>query len=151
MASPPPTHIPRGTATQESFDMRDPFSPYSTAMSPQPQPPALCASDEFVSEARLAALVASGHAVRSGALLRTADGQRWVLREAVRVLGLIGSESDPYGITGTADTLRSLLDRGFVMSSERIALGRRVYDAEYGYLPQQLHDPDASGVNPVVR
>ena len=131
--------------------MRDPLRPHSTVMSPQPEPPAQWTPDEFVSEARLTALVVSGQAVRSGALLLTANGRRWMLREAVRVLGLIGQESDPYGITGTADTLRSLLGRGFVMSSERIALGRRAYDAEYGYLPQPLDDADASGVNPVAR
>jgi hypothetical protein len=128
-----------------------PYDFYSTAMSPQPEPPALLIADEFLSEARLSALLAGGDAVASGALLRTADGRRWMLREAVRVLGLHGQDNDPYGITGTADTLRSLLARGFVMSSERIALGRRVYDVEYGYLPQPLSDPDASGVNPVAR
>ena len=41
----------------------------------------------------------------------------------------------------------AMVKRGFVMSAERIALGRCIYDVEYGYIAQPVNGADSSGVN----
>ena len=107
--------------------------------------------DGFVTDDQLHGWVANGHAARAGIKLSLRDGRRFVLLEAVRVLGNVDSETDPYGFTGHVDTLGAMLKRGFVMSAERIALGRRVYDVEYGWIAEPMADADRSGVNPTVR
>ncbi len=133
--------------------MHDRISDFPPAMSPISQPPVTqLGDDEFISNQQLEKLLELGHASRRGMLLRARTGQQFVMHEAVRVLGRLGQESDPYGFIGVVDTIGGLLKRGFVMSAERIALGRAVYDAEYGYIvePIDTGNPDASGVNPVA-
>lgn len=131
--------------------MHDPLDDLPPAMCPAPRPTTTIVADEFVSRDDLAALVRDGRVRIDGAIAHV-DGTSHLLREAVRVLGSASHETDPYGFTGKADTLAAFLQRGFVLSAERIALGRFVYDVEYGYLPQPLRNgPDESGVNPVVR
>ncbi|MEZ4443614.1 MAG: hypothetical protein R3B72_31370 [Polyangiaceae bacterium] len=130
-----------------------PRSDFPPAMTPaqdtdEPLEPTL---EDFVSEAELARQLAARRLTRVGHVIHLRDGRRYVLVEAVRILGAASAETDPYGLTGTTDTLRSFLRRGFVMNAERLALGRHVYDAEYGYLLHRMADADASGVNPVVR
>jgi len=107
--------------------------------------------DGFVTDDQLRRWVASGQATRKGCRLSLRDGREYVLLEAVRVLGNTSSGTDPYGFTGRVDTVGAMLKRGFVMSAERIALGRRVYDVEYGWLAEPMADADRSGVNPAVR
>jgi hypothetical protein len=115
--------------------------------------------DEFLSDDALHRLVATRAVVRAGMLLTASDGRRFALLEAVRVLGSAPSSrptsshgSDPYGFTGLVDTVGNMLRRGFVMSSERVALGRRAYDVEYGWLltPVPTASADASGINPRI-
>lgn len=113
--------------------------------------------EELVSDEELARLVAAGHVTRAGVLLTTWDGQIFTLQEAVRVLGSVPSSrpggshgSDPFGFTGLVDTVGNMLKRGFVMSSSRVALGRRAYDVEYGWLAFPVGSADKSGVNPKV-
>ena len=118
-------------------------------MAPAPQSYAI-ALDEFVSDADLRALVAGGRAVRRGGLLTIADGRQYVLREAARILGSASGDTDPYGFVGMSETIRALLDRGFVMSAHRIAFGRRVYDVEYGWIAEALASADRSGINPKI-
>ena len=109
------------------------------------------AIDEFLAERELALLIERGDAHQHGAMMRMRDGRLYVLREGVRILGNISHETDPYGFTGTADTLRALLKRGFVMHSERLALGRAIYEAEFGFLPQLISTgADQSGINPIL-
>ena len=130
--------------------MNDPIS-HPPAMSPQSQPPLpQIGLDEFISDEHLAEILARGEATRSGAILRTTTGAVFVLHEAIRVLGRVSQETDPYGFIGVVDTIGGMLKRGFVMSAERIALGRTVYDAEFGYIVQAIGNgsADASGVNP---
>lgn len=129
-----------------------PAFPYD-AMSPSSPPPLpQLGLDEFISEEQLAMLVERGDAVRRGAIVRAPSGVMYVLHEAVRVLGRVSQETDPYGFIGVVDTVGGMLKRGFVMSASRIALGRAVYDAEYGYIvePVGAGSPDASGVNPKI-
>lgn len=133
--------------------MHDRISDLPPAMSPISQPPLpRLGVDEFVSDEQLALLIEHGEVVRRGTILRTRSGVMYVLHEAVRVLGRVSQETDPYGYIGVVDTVGGMLKRGFVMSAERIALGRAVYDAEYGYIiqPVQNGSPDASGVNPKI-
>ncbi len=121
------------------------------AMSAPSQPPLpQLGLDEFVSNERLRAALERGDATRHGAILRARNGNMFVLTEAVRVLGRVSQETDPYGFIGVVDTIGGMLARGFVMSAERIALGRAVYDAEYGYIIEPVGNgsADASGVNP---
>jgi hypothetical protein len=119
---------------------------------PPPTPPAYAAPplDDFLSEQALADMIQRG-ASRRGVVLRRPDGRRYALQHAVRIIGIHSHDTDPYGLIGTVDSIRALLERGFVMNAERVALGRSVYDAEYGYLAELVADPDASGVNPVMR
>jgi hypothetical protein len=42
--------------------------------------------------------------------------------------------------------LGSLVRRGFVVTSRRVALNRVVYDVEFGVLAHPLTDADATGV-----
>lgn len=128
--------------------MTDPYD-FPPAMHPVHEPePVRLAPDEFLSRDALDALAANGEIHLAGALARTRDGERYVLRDALRVLGKVSPETDPYGFIGHTDTLASFLRRGFVMSAERIALGRSVYDVEYGYLAQRVGgDADRSGTH----
>jgi hypothetical protein len=131
--------------------MHDPISDYPPAMSPVSEPPvARLGLDEFISEEQLARLLERGDAIRNGCILRGKNGALYTLQEAVRVLGNVSQETDPFGFIGIIDTVGSMLKRGFVMNSERIALGRAIYDAEYGYLVQPVGNgsADQSGVNP---
>jgi hypothetical protein len=119
----------------------------NTQRSPEP-----IALEEFVAEDHLTTLIDRGDAHRNGCLLWLRDGRMYALQDAVRILGNVSHETDPYGFTGTTDTLASMLRRGFVMNSERVALGRSVYDVAWGYLVQRISgSPDASGANPVMR
>lgn len=132
--------------------MNDPYD-FPPAMSPayDTSPPPLTA-DEFISDDELTAVLAQGGVRRDGCVLRTHDGTTYLLEEAMRALGNIRQETDPYGVTGQAETLGGWLRRGFVMSSQRIALGRAVYDAESGFILRRLaRDADASGINPAIR
>ncbi len=133
--------------------MQDRISDFPPAMSPIRQPPLpQLGLDEFISDGQLAAMIDAGHATRRGAIVHGQNGSMYVLHEAGRVLGRVSQESDPYGYIGVVDTIGGMLKRGFVMSAERIALGRAVYDAEYGFIvePVGSGSADASGVNPKI-
>ena len=127
--------------------MNDPFD-FPPAMIPARADQPRLAADEFIARDDLDGLVAAGEVRLQGAIARTTTGGVFVLREAVRVLGNISHETDPYGFTGQVDTVGAFLRRGFVMSGERIALGRSVYDVEYGFLVQLVSGgADRSGIN----
>jgi hypothetical protein len=90
--------------------------------------------DAFVSEAMVDGWVRVGAAVRAGAVLAARDGRRFVLRDAVRVLGRRNGDTDPYGFTGRVDTIRDLIRRGASISADALKLGPAVYDIEYGFI-----------------
>ena len=128
-------------------------------MSPAPTLPLL--DEEFLSADDLQALCSPNdrgdtHAVRQGALLHTARGS-FVLLEAVRILGTVTGDTDPYGYIGRVETLGALVKRGFVINAQRCGLGRQAYEIQHGYLLEAVAatsrhgDPDESGVNPVIR
>ena len=142
-------------------------------MSPAPTLPLL--DEEFLSADDLQALCSPNdrgdtHAVRQGALLHTDEGLGGnlvdlearanlgcVLLEAVRILGTVTGDTDPYGYIGRVETLGALVKRGFVINAQRCGLGRQAYEIQHGYLLEAVAatsrrgDPDESGGNPAVR
>jgi len=88
----------------------------------------------FIPEMLIDAWVRAGHATRAGALLTARDGQRFVLQDAVRVLGRRNGDTDPYGMTGRADALRELLRKGAIIADDTMRLGPAVYDIEHGVI-----------------
>ncbi|APR82943.1 Hypothetical protein A7982_08292 [Minicystis rosea] len=90
--------------------------------------------DAFVAETTLDGWVRSGAATRIGASLTVCDGRRYVLRDAVRVIGRRNGDTDPYGFTGRVEALREIVKRGATLSADGLRLGPAVYDVEYGYI-----------------
>lgn len=106
-----------------------------------PPPPILIGEDAFVSEIVLDAWTRGGVARRVGGLLALGDGRRYVLRDAVRVLGRRNGDTDPYGFTGSVEAMRELVRRGATISADALRLGPAVYDIEYGYLVVSCDEP----------
>ncbi len=77
---------------------------------------------------------AAGAVARAGGLLVTSDGRRFLLRDAVRVLGRRNGDTDPYGFTGRVEAIRDLIRRGANVSADALRLGPAVYDIEYGFV-----------------
>lgn len=94
--------------------------------------------DGFVSDAALEDWVRTGFASRSGAVLALSDGRRYVLTDGLRILGRRNGDSDPYGLTGSLLTLRSLLRRGGLISQDGVRLGPAIYDAAFGSIAEPL-------------
>lgn len=92
------------------------------------------APDGFVPDAIVDGWTRSGAATRAGALLTLSDGRRYVLRDAVRVIGRRNGDTDPYGFTGRVEALRELLRRGVTLAADAIRLGPAAYDVEYGVI-----------------
>jgi hypothetical protein len=88
----------------------------------------------FLSEAQVDAWVRTGAATRSGCLLTAHDGRRFLLRDAVRVLGRRNGDTDPYGFTGRVEAIRDFIRRGASVSADALKLGQAVYDIEYGFM-----------------
>lgn len=97
-------------------------------------PPPRIAEDAFIAETVVDAWIRNGAAARVGPILTLADGPRYVLRDAVRVIGRRNGDTDPYGFTGRIDALRDLIRRGATLSVDALRLGPVVYDIEYGYV-----------------
>lgn len=86
----------------------------------------------FIAEADLAAWLRAGEIAREGVILTARDGRRFVLQEAVRVLGRNNGASDPYGFTGQVDSIRELVRKGATIAGDTLRLGPAAYDVEYG-------------------
>jgi len=113
--------------------------------SPAPLSPRLVL-DGFVPDELLTSLLESGHIERDGAVLHADDGRSYIIEDAVRVLGCHERLNDPYGFTGTVETVGTLVRRGFVVTSERIALNRVAYDVELGVLAAPFPLSEHTGV-----
>jgi hypothetical protein len=99
-----------------------------------PVPSVRVGEDAFASEATVDAWVRGGAATRAGGLLTVHDGRRYMLRDAVRVLGRRNGDTDPYGFTGRVDAIRDFIRRGASISTDALRLGPAVYDIEYGFI-----------------
>ncbi len=94
--------------------------------------------DGFVPDGTLEEWLRTGAARREGAFLGLSDGRRFLLTDALRILGRRNGDSDPYGFTGRILSLRSLLKRGAMLSAEGVRLGPVVYDVELGSLAEPM-------------
>ena len=54
--------------------------------------------------------------------------------DGLRILGRRDGDSDPYGLTGRVLSLRSVLRRGGLLSSDGVRIGPAIYDAAFGVL-----------------
>ena len=110
--------------------------PRTTLSSPVPGtvPLPCIEADAFVPEVTVDGWVRRGAATRVGGLLVTPDGRRFVLRDAIRVLGRRNGDTDPYGFTGKVESIRELIRRGASVSADALRLGPAVYDIEYGFV-----------------
>jgi hypothetical protein len=119
--------------------------PAMSSNPPAPLSPRL-AMDGFLPDDLLTSLLESGHATRSDGVLHTSDGRTYVLEDGVRVIGCHDRANDPYGFTGMVESIGALVRRGFVVSSERIALNRIAYDVELGVIAHPLVLGEDTGV-----
>lgn len=128
------------------------MSPHHRTPTPTPgsQVVVRLGDDGFASDAQLASWLRNGAAVRAGAVLTTREGRRFMLQDALRILGLQSGEMDPFGLTGRVDTIRQLLRQGALLSAERMRIGQHSYDVEYGVLALPFASADESGANPRV-
>jgi hypothetical protein len=78
-------------------------------------------------------------------VLTLPTGERYALQDGLRILGVEPGKTDPYGLTGRASSLPALLERGFVVSATRVALGRHLYDIELGVILRRIDGSDESG------
>jgi hypothetical protein len=92
------------------------------------------AEDRFVSESLVDAWTRGGLATRDDCVLNLADGRRYLLRDAVRILGRRNGDTDPYGLTGRVEAIRDILRRGAMVTADALRLGSSIYDLEYGFL-----------------
>jgi hypothetical protein len=90
--------------------------------------------DAFVSDAVVDRWVRTGAAARTNGVLATRDGRRFLLRDAVRVIGRRNGDTDPYGLTGRVEAIREFIRRGANVSADALRLGPAVYDIEYGFV-----------------
>jgi hypothetical protein len=90
------------------------------------------AEDAFISESKIQRWVRSGAATRAGTLLATSDGRRYLLRDAVRIIGRRNGDSDPYGLTGRVEALRDFVRQGATVSEGSLRIAHVVYDIEHG-------------------
>jgi hypothetical protein len=92
------------------------------------------AEDAFISEPVIDGWVRAGAATRTNSVLTVRDGRRFLLRDAIRVLGRRNGDTDPYGFTGKVEPIREFIRRGASVSADGLRLGPAVYDVEYGFV-----------------
>jgi hypothetical protein len=138
MATPETPHIPRSSVPPPTVASAGTLPPRSARASAASAPGVVAGvrvgEDGFASEATVDAWVRSGAASRGGASLALPDGRRFVLRDAIRVLGRRNGDTDPYGFTGRVESIRDFIRRGANVSADALRLGPAVYDIEYGYV-----------------
>ena len=104
----------------------------------------------FISDQRLADLLFRRVLKRVGPGVVEADGCRYALHNAVRVLGRHGSDtSDPYGLTSTVERFEELQRAGARFDRRVMHLGSAAYRVERGVVAveQTLRVPPPSGVD----
>jgi len=160
--SPPPMTKSEGRGNSDlNSPASDPMNTARRHLTPTNQLAFGAGGETFVAAAVLDGIVRAGEAVRRGPLLTLKDGRRFLLEDALRVLGRRTSETDPYGLIGRVLPLRDLLKRGALLAADGVRMGVAVYDAEQGAILVPLTDAvagppggapaDESGQVPVVR
>jgi len=64
--------------------------------------------------------------------------ERFILRDAFRILGPVGMEPDAFGMTGREMTLSELLSMGATVNAHTIRIGAVQYDVQLVVLAQRL-------------
>ncbi len=91
----------------------------------------------FISQADLDNWIRDRRAMVAGSILTVvASGDRYVLRDAVRILAPRGV--DLFGMTGRVVPIAELLTTGATVSSWSVRIGTADYDAQIGYVAQLL-------------
>ncbi len=91
----------------------------------------------FQSVADIEARVRSRRATLDGAILTVANGSKFALRDAMRVLGS-SRGPDVFGMTGRVVALSELLSMGASVSPTSLLIGNVEYEVQLGYLVQPL-------------
>jgi hypothetical protein len=74
-----------------------------------------------------------------GCILRQNGSEdRFILRDAVRVLGPVGMGPDVFGMTGRELPLSELLTMGATVNAHTVRIGAVQYDVQLGVLAQRL-------------
>src|SRR5262249_39475446 len=94
--------------------MKSTAMPSRPPITPSSSSRARIGEDGFIADSSLDAWVRGGEAVRAGSLLTSSDGRRYVLRDAVRILGRCNGDTDPYGFTGRVEAVRDLIREGAI-------------------------------------
>ncbi len=94
----------------------------------------------FLDQAALDQRVRDRSVVLDGSILLVAGAaQRYVVRDAVRVLGPVGSGVDVFGLTGRIMPVSEVLVMGATLNAHTMRIGSVQYDAQLGYLAQVIH------------
>jgi hypothetical protein len=102
----------------------------------------------FIADWRLADLLFQRRLRRVGPGLVHADGKRYAIEIAVKILGRADGVSDPYGLTGVAESMSELVRAGAEFSGHTMALGSATYDVERGVLAVLREDAPAAAYDP---
>lgn len=92
----------------------------------------------FVSAASIEERTRERSVAIDGAIMKLTDGTRYVLRDAVRVLGPSKGDADVLGLIGRTAPIAEFLAFGASVSSSHLRIGATEYDVELGYLVQSL-------------
>jgi hypothetical protein len=118
------------------------------ASHPSPPAPRPIVISGFATDMTIEGWIRTGAATRAGALLTASDGRRFVVIDALRILGRRNGETDPYGLTGKVESLRDFLKKGAIVSPSGLRLGAAIYDIEMGAVLTPLGSADESGAVP---
>lgn len=88
----------------------------------------------FISEQRLADLLFRRCVTRVGPGVIAASGARYAIHEAVKVLGRVDGQSDPYGLAGAVESMAALTRAGGHLSGRTLTLGSASYRVERGVI-----------------
>lgn len=82
--------------------------------------------------------------IDDGVLVVAASDKRYVMRDAVRILGPHGNSNDLFGMTGRIVAIGELLSIGAAVSASTMRLGTAEYDLQFGYILTPLVSPARS-------
>ena len=89
----------------------------------------------FISQSELDAWVRERRvSVEDAVLTIGASGNRYVMRDAVRILGPSGRSNDLFGMTGRVVAIGELIALGASVSSSTMRLGTAEYDLQLGFI-----------------
>jgi hypothetical protein len=93
----------------------------------------------FASQADVEGWMRDRSATVDGSILTLiSGGQRYVMRDAARILGPRGRSADLFGMTGRVVAVSELLTLGATISSSLARVGNAEYDLQLGYLIHKL-------------